>query len=98
MFLSISCLLLDPENPTLSGIPSDITQDTDSGLSTATVSWTEPTESDNSGQVTLTSSHSPGDSFSIGTTVVSYTATDSSSNTATDSFTITVEGTILNSV
>ena len=71
---------------------ADVTQNTDSGVSNAVVTWTEPTADDNSGDVTLTSSHSPGDIFAIGITSVTYTAVDSSSNTVTDTFTITVNG------
>ena len=73
-------------------MPADVTQNTDSGSSNAVVTWTEPAADDNSGDVTLTSSHSPGDTFAIGTTTITYTAVDSSSNTVTDTFTITING------
>ncbi len=67
-------------------------QVTDPGSSTASVSWTEPTASDNSGPVTLTSSHDPDDSFPIGDTQVTYTAVDAYGNEVTGSFTVAVEG------
>ena len=89
------CLFLDNEDPSIANTPSSITQNTDSGLSTAVVTWTEPTSSDNSGVVTLTSSHSPGSAFAIGSTVVTYTATDDASNMVTETFTVTVEGMIV---
>ena len=73
-------------------MPSYITQNTDVGLSTAEITWSEPTASDNSGSVTLTSSHSPGSNFSIGVTVVTYTAIDDSSNTVNSTFSITIQG------
>ena len=73
-------------------MPADVTQNTDSGVSNAVVTWTEPTADDNSGDVTLTSSHSPGDTFAIGTTTVTYTAVDPSSNIVTDTFAITING------
>ncbi len=76
-------------------MPSNINANTDSGLATAVVSWTAPTASDYSGgSVTLTSTHNPGGTFSIGTTTVTYTATDPSGNEATASFTVTVTGKI----
>ena len=76
----------------VSGIPSDIKQNTDVGSSTAVVSWSAPTASDNSGSVNLTSSHSSGSTFSIGDTIVTYTAVDASSNSVNATFTITVTG------
>ena len=82
----------DNEDPVISETPADIIQTTDDGLSTAVVMWTPPSASDNSGQVTLISSHNPGDTFPIGATSVTYTAVDSDSNLSTDSFTVTVQG------
>ena len=73
-------------------MPASITQNTDSGLPTAVVSWTEPTASDNSGSRTLTKTHSPGSTFNIGVTSVEYTATDPSGNEMVESFTIIIEG------
>ena len=66
---------------------------TDTSLPNATVSWTPPTASDNSGEaVTLTSDYSPGDTFPIGTTTVTYTATDTYGNTATSIIIVIVTG------
>ena len=57
------------------------------------MSWTPPTASDNSGEaVTLTSDYSPGDTFHIGTTTVTYTATDAYGNIATLPFNVVVTG------
>ncbi|XP_072049004.1 uncharacterized protein [Amphiura filiformis] len=88
---SFSVSIEDTEDPVLLYIPGDKNKPTDPGSSTAVVSWTEPTASDNSGSVTLTSSHSPGDSFPIGDTTVTYTATDPYGNKATKTFTVTVK-------
>ena len=89
-------LATDTENPVIFGVPSDIVQSTDPNKATAAVTWTPPTASDNSGLVSLTSSHDPGDNFSIATTTVTYTAVDSSNNIVTSSFTITVTGRFTN--
>ena len=71
---------------------SDINQNTDSDESYATVTWTVPTATDNSGNApTVTASHTPGQ-FPIGTYTVVYTAKDNADNTATLSFTITITG------
>ena len=82
----------DDENPAISSTPADISQSTDATLATAVVTWTPPTASDNSGAVTLTSSHNPGDTFSLGVTTVTYTAVDAASNMVTDSFMVTITG------
>ena len=83
----------ESEDPVLSGTPSTQNVNTDAGSPNATVSWTPPTASDNSGDaVTLTSDHSPGDTFPIGTTTVTYTATDAYGNTATATFNVVVTG------
>ena len=73
-------------------MPANITENTDSGLSNATVSWVEPTVTDNSGVASLSSSHSPGAVFSIGSTAVTYTAIDTAGNVAYGSFTVTING------
>ena len=78
--------------PTITGTPSAITTNTDANSATAAVSWTDPTASDNSGVVTLTSDATSGSNFSIGTSTVTFTATDPSGNQATSNFTITVTG------
>ena len=61
-------------------------------MATAAVTWTAPTATDNSGTVTLTSSHSIGSDFVIGDTVVTYTAVDAAANMVTDTFTVTISG------
>ena len=82
----------DAENPVIVDLPEDIVIYAESGLSTANVSWTEPTTTDNSNSTNVTSSHSPGELFPIGVTVVEYTTFDSSGNNDTQTFTVTVIG------
>ena len=81
-------------NPVITGIPDDTLQNTNQGSATAIVNWVEPTATDNSGSQTLTSNHSPGDSYPMGVTVVEYISVDLSGNTDTQSFTITINGNI----
>ncbi|XP_077984653.1 hyalin-like [Glandiceps talaboti] len=79
---------IEPPVPTC---PSDVTQNTDAGLATASVTWTAATATDNSGVTpTSTVNHSSGDNFAIGSTTVTYTFQDGSSNTADCSFTVTI--------
>ncbi|WP_226742935.1 HYR domain-containing protein, partial [Polaribacter gangjinensis] len=74
-------------------MPSNITQNNDLGVCGATVTWTLPTATDNSGIATFVSSHQPGDVFPVGTTTVTYTATDIHGNVITSSFTVTINDT-----
>ena len=80
----------DDEDPAISGMPSDITQTADAGECEADVTWTAPTASDNCAIATFTSDANAGDAFAVGSTTVTYTATDIHGNSSTGSFTITV--------
>ena len=103
MFLSIfiqlfrsSSFFTDNENPQIFGCPGHIATSTDSGVATATVSWTDPTASDNSGSVSLSGSKNSGTDFPIGMTTVTYTATDGSGNSISICFfVVTVTGNVL---
>ncbi len=82
--------VVDRELPVLSGVPSDRTQETDPGLASATVTWLPPVASDNSGSVQLSASHSPGEMFAVGETVVTYAAVDGAGNRTDGDFTVRV--------
>ncbi|XP_041454248.1 mucin-17-like isoform X7 [Lytechinus variegatus] len=87
----------DNTDPVITGCPDNINVVTDLGASGATVSWTAPSATDNSGQIpSSTSDRSPGDFFNVGTTQVTYTFTDGSGNNAFCSFFVTVEATLDN--
>ncbi|XP_077992799.1 uncharacterized protein LOC144446830 [Glandiceps talaboti] len=81
---------VDVTSPVISSCPNDIPHTTDNGRATTTVSWTPPTATDESGPVTMTTTHAPDDIFSIGQTIVEYRFTDVYANEATCTFTITV--------
>lgn len=81
----------DIEAPVINDCPADIVVNADAGQSSAVVTWVPPTASDNCGVASLVSTHSPGDTFPLGTTTVTYTATDTCGNTAECSFDVTVE-------
>ena len=87
------CLYIvpDTQGPTFIYIPDDITITTDDTDSTIEVSWTDPIAVDGSGEVTLFSSHEPGDRFVVGTTtLVTYTAIDCNDNEMSGEFYVTV--------
>ncbi|WP_205502300.1 HYR domain-containing protein [Rufibacter psychrotolerans] len=82
--------VVDQTAPTIVGTPANITVAAGANCQ-ATVNFTAPTATDNCGSVTLTSTHEPGAIFALGTTTVTYTATDGTGNQSSASFTVTVE-------
>ena len=73
-------------------MPHSITLNTTYGMPTANVTWTEPTATDNSGLLTLTSTHIPGSTFNIGVATVQYEAVDPYGNNMVETFTVTING------
>lgn len=71
--------------------PANVTVAADAGRCENEVSWITPTASDNCPGVSITSaSHLPGETFPVGTTTVTYEASDATGNTGSCSFTVTV--------
>ena len=87
---SFTITITDDELPTLTGTPASMSVTADPGLCSAMPAWTPPTSADNCPGQTVEASHAPGFAFPVGTTEVSYTVTDASSNTASTSFSVTV--------
>lgn len=89
---TLNVTVLDTIKPNINGLPSNLTANASTAIGAcgANVSWTPPTVSDNCLGAVLTSSHAPGAFFPVGTTTVTYTATDISNNIRTLSFTVTV--------
>jgi hypothetical protein len=79
----------DENPPVISGCPADMVLKTDES-GQAIADWTPPTAFSVCGEVSLTGTHKPGSIFSIGRTVVEYTASDDASNTSVCTFTIDV--------
>ena len=63
-----------------------------SNKTTGTANWTEPIGTDNSLVANTTGTHSPPESFSIGTHDVTYTVVDPSGNTNNCTFYVTIAG------
>src|SRR5439155_1813897 len=82
--------VLDNQNPVISNYPQNLTVVVDPDQCSKAVTWTAPTAVDNCAITSFQSNHNPGDLFAVGTTIVSYTATDSNSRTASCSFSVTV--------
>ncbi|XP_072051852.1 hyalin-like [Amphiura filiformis] len=81
---------VDTIPPTVS-CPRDIRRTTTLGSSALAIFWSEPTTSDNSGNVLLVDqSHYPGNPFQMGETTVTYRYSDMAGNVAECSFIITV--------
>ena len=88
--LSFDVNIIDDDAPTISALPVLLSAVTEPDLCGATVNWAAPSTNDNCGVVNLTSTHQPGDFFPLGSTVVTYTATDQSGNNGTRTLTINV--------
>ncbi|XP_071490407.1 hyalin-like [Diadema antillarum] len=82
--------VIDNESPVFISCPSDFVNRTDAGVDYGNITWPAPVVMDNSGSTNTTRSHSPGDSFNIGTTQVTYSVVDGSGNSAECIFNITV--------
>ncbi|MDB9961530.1 HYR domain-containing protein [Oceanihabitans sp.] len=84
----------DNELPVINDTPANIIVDNNSGSCDAAVTWTAATVSDNCPNATISSDYQSGDIFPVGTTTVTYTASDANGNDAAAmSFTVTVNDT-----
>lgn len=80
----------DTTPPVFSNVPADITQIISSGTGTA-VTFTLPTATDAvSGNRTVTALPASGSTFPVGTTTVTFSASDAAGNAATATFKVTV--------
>jgi len=88
---SFTVTVVDNTAPQITACPPSVTVSTDENSCDALVGWVTPIGLDNCSGVTLTSDFNSGDLFSIGTTTVTYIATDEGGLSATCSFTVTVQ-------
>ncbi len=83
---------MDVTPPVISDCPSFIFQQVSLGTGDASVTWIEPSATDNSGIVILAErSHRPGSTFQPGVVDVVYVFADPAGNEATCTFRVTVE-------
>ncbi len=78
--------------PVFNNCPSAIFVETDPGDNKAVVTWAEIAATDEFDIPAITSNYNSGSSFSVGTTTVIYTATDSDGLSSTCSFDVSVSG------
>ncbi len=88
---SFSVTVIDSIPPEISNCPANQVIPTDSANCSLPVSWAVPGAADNCGVMAFTSTHVPGDTFSVGVDTVWYIATDSSGNVDSCSFAVTVQ-------
>ncbi|XP_038072382.1 uncharacterized protein LOC119740947 isoform X2 [Patiria miniata] len=82
--------LMEGTRPVLIGCPQHMTLPTEAGQAYATVSWREPTMSDGEPAV-IKGTHSPKSRFYVGATRVVYTTSDSTGNTLSCDFFVTIK-------
>jgi len=87
---TITACANDITAPIIMGCPGNMTVPMTGSGCTQTVNWIPPTAQDNCSLASFTSTHSPGFAFPKGPTIVTYTARDAKGNSATCSFTVTV--------
>ncbi|XP_072022697.1 hyalin-like [Amphiura filiformis] len=81
----------DTVSPTITNCPSDIIANVEEGSMSASVSWTEPSAIDASGNVTLiVKTHESGERFGIGANTVMYIFADPANNLAFCTFAIKI--------
>ncbi|RMG81029.1 MAG: HYR domain-containing protein, partial [Bacteroidetes bacterium] len=80
--------VVDDQAPIIENCPAEVVVLTSE--TSAPADWTPPTATDNCDAPTLTSTHNPGDIFPLGTTIVTYTATDTEANASTCQFPVTI--------
>ncbi|MBC7865452.1 MAG: HYR domain-containing protein, partial [Bacteroidia bacterium] len=81
----------DNEVPVISSCPTNITIAANNAGCTGIATWTAPGVSDNCVTgLSLNSTHTSGAVFPVGTTTITYTATDGSGNSSLCSFNVTV--------
>lgn len=88
---SFNIIVADAEAPSIT-CPATITVNADSGMCSAVVYYTAPSATDNCNvaSVTLSTGPASGSVFPVGTTTITYIATDSSGNMSNCSFDIVV--------
>jgi gliding motility-associated-like protein len=82
--------IIDDESPIISGCLENISQSADADVCSTIVTWQAPTATDNCGNVDLTTTHNPDSVFPLGTTNVTYTATDDTGNESLCNFSVTI--------
>ena len=87
---SFNVTVINNGPPIIINCPADITIATTPGQCEASATWLPPTVDENCDALITSSSHQPGDIFEVGTTTVTYIATDSNGQEAVCSFDITV--------
>lgn len=91
-FSVVFSALGDTVDPVITDCPPNLEVTADSSRNGASVTWTAPSATDNSGSVNVVFSASPNDFFLIGETTVTYTFVDPSGNDAICSFNVLVSG------
>ncbi|MBI5914487.1 MAG: HYR domain-containing protein [Bacteroidetes bacterium] len=91
---SFTVTVEDGQDPVLAGCPANVAQDNDLDSCNALITLVAPTASDNCGTVTITNNLPAGNLFPVGSTTVTYTATDGVGNDVTCQVTVTVNDTL----
>jgi len=90
----LECSSTDTIDPEFTSFPSDQTIYVAQDGCDISVSWAPPTAADNCVVKSVNSTHNFGDLFPVGTTIITYTASDANANSISANFNIVVLDTI----
>lgn len=93
---SLTVTVTETVAPVILNCPDSVVLVLDAAACSAPATWTPPQVTDNCSiaDVVVFASHMPGDTFSAGTTVVTYTAVDFSGNSAACTFAVILRDTV----
>jgi hypothetical protein len=94
---TFNILVVDTTAPIVTTCPPAVTFTPNALDCNPAVNFTPPVFTENCA-ASIVSTHQPGDNFPVGTTVVTYTATDSAGNSSVCSFTLTVTSPVLDGI
>lgn len=94
-FCSFEINIIDDSEIIIENCPEDIMLTAENSNGTANISWEEPTAISACSQLNVTSSHTPGDTFEVGSTMVTYTFSKENGQSEICTFEVTIEPLVL---
>lgn len=94
-FCSFEVNVLDDSEIIIDNCPEDIMLTAENSSGTASINWEEPTATSACSQLNVSSSHKPGDTFEVGSTMVTYKFSKENGQNEICTFEVTIEPLVL---